>query len=112
MPMSADRTLGEVRQFKIPNTVIAFWAGSWDARGKWAISWEADVKRMRDLGFSVDLHECKVNAGAPSDLGLRELLSIDTSDKSLHGIFLWFSRGTRELGKPGFQFPSLVCRHG
>jgi len=85
---------------KVPNTVIAFWAGAGDGFGKWWVRWGSDVATLKKRGFKVSEKEfvpisVEKNSivyeyiAAPREAEFLGWFQTGTADKTLHGIFFW-----------------------
>jgi hypothetical protein len=70
-------------EVKIPNTVMAYWAGALGGFGKMWVEWYDDIKRLEKRGFYVPEVE-GLNA-----LGLESKIESLQESKELHGIFAW-----------------------
>jgi hypothetical protein len=85
MPGSPTERITQCGEFKIPNTVVAYWAGALDSFGKWWVYWDRSVAYLHHLGFSV----AEYDHVAGQKLTLEGILQPSGAAKKLHGIYFW-----------------------
>ena len=84
LPSSEIALLGE-REFLIPNTVYAYWAGNVGNFGKGWVNWNSSVKHLKDLGFKVS----EADHVSGTSLVLQNALQAAAKHKMLHGLYFW-----------------------
>jgi hypothetical protein len=82
-PVSADAKINSCRYFKIPNTILAYWAGEVGDFGKGWVGWDAGVKASRDRKFMVE-EKRRWKADR-----FESYLKEKTKSKELFGIYFW-----------------------
>ena len=84
LPASENDNIGtKWREFKIPNTVLAYWAGELGDFGKAWVGWNTDRDVLRLRGFKVDERSGETAATFESHI------SSGTAKRELHGLFFW-----------------------
>ncbi len=73
-------------KLRIPNTVIAYWAGALGSFGKWWVNYNDGVEHLRELGFRVNsLSHGKDAVSIP----IQSQLMSATRGKWLQGFYFW-----------------------
>lgn len=121
-PMPSSQTEEVCGTYKVPNTVLAYWAGAGGFLGRLYTGWRGGVGRLRSMGYKVEeyhfrtqkLKKAKVyNAdgttgytwalvGTP-ELDLQTKLTDGTSAKKLHGLYFWGHGGPSGLSAHNSQ---------
>jgi len=76
--------------FRIPNTIVAYWAGELLSFGKWWEEWKADLRYLEDRGFLVLV--VNANGHGPEGISTKEfedMLKKLSRLGSLHCVFMW-----------------------
>jgi hypothetical protein len=76
--------------FRIPNTIVAYWAGELSSFGKWWVAWKADIRYLEDRGFLVLVVNAKGHG--PEGISAKEfedMLKKLSRWRVLHGVFMW-----------------------
>lgn len=71
------------QRVRVPNTVLAYWAGEFGENGKKWVHWDRDVSYLSSLGFSMN------DTAGWSAKQFEEYLETETANKNLHGMFFW-----------------------
>jgi hypothetical protein len=103
IPASATAPITDCSEFRVPNTVHAYWAGDMWGLGKWWVHWPDSTWYLRYIGFKV----VETDKSADSKpLELQSLLTETASRKELHGLYFW--------GHGLYPYPStgLAARNG
>ena len=74
------------QKYRIPNTVIAYWAGDLDGVGKWWVDWNKNISFFTDAGYYVN--EIRYSGNEPSG-HYATILNSSSSDASLYGTYFW-----------------------
>lgn len=80
---SAQQKLSSCDLFKIPNSMLAYWAGNFGDSGKAWVQWRADVTTLHERGFHV------VEDTGWNHNRFEDFLESKTRSKELHGVFYW-----------------------
>jgi len=81
--LTADTEICLGEKVKVPNTVIAYWAGELGFIGKLWVGWWDDVGTLKERGFYVD--ETEGYTAIQLECGIDH----SQENKKLHGIFAW-----------------------
>ncbi len=81
--LSSSDKICPMQAVRIPNTVLAYWAGWGKDFGKSWVNWGRDVSYLSSLGFMVD------DTSGWTAEEFQGYLSSQTKSKSLHGLFFW-----------------------
>jgi hypothetical protein len=101
LPDAASKPVGEQREFKIPNYVMAYWGGERGKFGKGWVHWNESVAFLKQRGFSVDSMD---HPKGKSDV-LENLMTGLANDKVLHGFYFW-GHGNQS-GLAGYNQPDM-----
>ncbi|MCL4181637.1 MAG: hypothetical protein KJ072_28355 [Verrucomicrobia bacterium] len=85
LPTSANQALTACDRFRIPNTVVAYWAGDLGWAGRWFVGWNSSINYMEDRGFHVEEYKHRVG----EQWTLQRLLPLRAYTKQLHGLYFW-----------------------
>lgn len=93
MPAAVNQPITQCSEFRIPNTVVAYWAGNAGAIGRWWVSWNSSVGYLQDRGFNVvNFHHTRGDR-----YRLRDELLSRADAKALHGLYFWGHGNTQVL---------------
>jgi len=81
--LKTDDYLEPGQEFRIPNTMLAFWRGDLGVAGKVPVRWSTEKANLTALGFKVDEEEWQT--AQP----VLDYLETMTDTKKLHGVILW-----------------------
>jgi len=70
-------------KFKVPNTILTYWAGEFDGFGKKWVNWRRDVRTLQRRGYKTDEHD------GWTGLGFNLYISAKTRSRELQGVFFW-----------------------
>ena len=105
MPESEnDKVCGK---FKIPNEVIAYWAGDVGFAGRMYVGFSSNVSYLRSLGFQVP---ATIFNNKTARLDLSSKLESSASSKHLHGLYFWGHGYSPSV--PGGLSPGVTPRGG
>jgi hypothetical protein len=85
MPNSATDPINQCAEFRIPNTVVAYWAGNLGWFGQWWVRWNSSVKYLRARGFNVEAHHHQKG----DTWALQTIFMSKSGEKRLHGLYFW-----------------------
>lgn len=80
-------------EYKIPNTVICYWAGNAGGLGSWWVDWEDSVTYLDALGFDA----VEYTHSQSTYHALQSILERNAQAKVLHGLYFWGHGGTMGL---------------
>lgn len=86
------KAMGGCEVVRIPNTVLAYWAGDLGAIGKALVGWSGDKTTLYKRGFMV------VDAEDWTGAQLKVYIGHAQADKILHGLFVWGHGNTAGIG--------------
>jgi hypothetical protein len=94
------------KTYKVPNTVIAFWAGdlAFLGIGKGWVGWNGQIDYLKNLGFKV---ESKDHVKG-STLVFQNMVELGSSSKSLQGIYFWGHGGYNRPNAKGLPYPATA----
>ena len=84
MPESADKKI--CGNYKVPNTVVAYWAGNGGWLGRMWTLWGSRLSELRSKGYLVDEH--RYSSGSVKQ-ELQAILTQKGNDKTLNGLYFW-----------------------
>jgi hypothetical protein len=87
MPKSENEKLCPGDKFKVPNTVIAYWAGEGGMLGRAWTLWGAKIAGLKGKDYLVD--ERRHSKKSTPAYELQGLLNQKTQDRTLHGLYFW-----------------------
>jgi len=70
-------------KFKVPNTILTYWAGEFDGFGKKWVNWRRDVRTLQRRGYKTDEHD------GWTGLRFNLYISAKTRSRELQGVFFW-----------------------
>ncbi|MES2995173.1 MAG: RHS repeat-associated core domain-containing protein [Verrucomicrobiota bacterium] len=91
------------KKYKVPNTIVAHWAGDVFAVGKAYVGWDGQIQYLEKLGFKVD----KQDSAKGKHFALQNNLNSKSSAKSLHGLYFWGHGGLGPGNADGDQYPAV-----
>jgi RHS repeat-associated protein len=100
-----DHTAAPVsgKNYQVPNTIVAHWAGDGFVAGKFYVGWSGQIKYLKKLGFKID----EQDSVAGSDYALQDNLNAKSAGKSLHGLYFWGHGGYGPGNANGPQYPAV-----
>lgn len=107
MPKTADDVV--CGTYKVPNTVIAYWAGWGGGFGRFWMGWGARLRALRGQGYYVEEYRFRHNttwtniaghwagSGGTPELDLQDKLTASAQARRLHGLYFWGHGGNDGL---------------
>ena len=93
MPTSVSQPITQCSEFRIPNTVMAYFGGNVGGVGRWWVAWSFSVNYLQERGFNVpNFHHTPGDSGRLED----ELVKFGGA-KKLHGLYFWGHGNTSML---------------